>query len=360
MITTKDLCMRFPDGSAIRYGDLCFEAGQTYALLGASGCGKSMTLKALAGILTPDEGRIELGDRVLFDSRAGINVPARERGIGYLFQGWESSGKANVSKLTISAGEGGRRPGAGLRGGKKEIRAKVEAIMERLRLTQLSGHFPSQMSGGQQQRVALARILVRKPEVILLDEPFSALDAYMQDAMQQELMEILSEYDGITVMVSHDRDILYRFSEKLFVMGQGCFLRTGTVKEIFAEPVYKEAAMLTGCKNIARAVRRDDHTIDVVSWGITLHTSYILPSQFSYIGYRAHNLVPVYGERRENCIRFAKYEKAELPFEVNYYVAPEKEEWKREEMLSWFVQREDWPLLREKGVPDYLQFQEDK
>jgi molybdate transport system ATP-binding protein len=70
--------------------------------------------------------------------------------------------------------------------------------------------------------------------------------------------------------------------------------------------------------------------------------------------------VPVYGERRENCIRFAKYEKAELPFEVNYYVAPEKEEWKREEMLSWFVQREDWPLLREKGNPDYLQFQEDK
>jgi molybdate transport system ATP-binding protein len=250
--------------------------------------------------------------------------------------------------------------GAGLRGNKKEIRAKVKAIMERLRLTQLSGHFPSQMSGGQQQRVALARILVRKPKVILLDEPFSALDAYMQDAMQQELMEILSEYDGITVMVSHDRDILYRFSEKLFVMGQGCFLRTGTVKEIFAEPVYKEAAMLTGCKNIARAVRRDDHTIDVVSWGITLHTSYILPSQFSYIGYRAHNLVPVYGERRENCIRFAKYEKAELPFEVNYYVAPEKEEWKREEMLSWFVQREDWPLLREKGNPDYLQFQEDK
>ena len=339
----------------ISAGDFSLQAKMDIAdrrngILGASGCGKSMTLKALAGILTPDEGRIELGDRVLFDSRAGINVPARERGIGYLFQNYALFPNMNTEQNI----------GAGLRGNKKEIRAKVKAIMERLRLTELSGHFPTQMSGGQQQRVALARILVRKPEVILLDEPFSALDAYMQDAMQQELMEILSEYDGITVMVSHDRDILYRFSEKLFVMGQGCFLRTGTVKEIFAEPVYKEAAILTGCKNIARAVRRDDHTIDVVSWGITLHTSYILPSQFSYIGYRAHNLVPVYGERRENCIRFAKYEKAELPFEVNYYVAPEKEEWKREEMLSWFVQREDWPLLREKGNPDYLQFQEDK
>ena len=313
----------------ISAGDFSLQAKMDIAdrrngILGASGCGKSMTLKALAGILTPDEGRIELGDRVLFDSRAGINVPARERGIGYLFQNYALFPNMNTEQNI----------GAGLRGNKKEIRAKVKAIMERLRLTELSGHFPTQMSGGQQQRVALARILVR--------------------------MEILSEYDGITVMVSHDRDILYRFSEKLFVMGQGCFLRTGTVKEIFAEPVYKEAAMLTGCKNIARAVRRDDHTIDVVSWGITLHTSYILPSQFSYIGYRAHNLVPVYGERRENCIRFAKYEKAELPFEVNYYVAPEKEEWKREEMLSWFVQREDWPLLREKGNPDYLQFQEDK
>ena len=327
----------------ISAGDFSLQAKMDIAdrrngILGASGCGKSMTLKALAGILTPDEGRIELGDRVLFDSRAGINVPARERGIGYLFQNYALFPNMNTEQNI----------GAGLRGGKKEIRAKVEAIMERLRLTQLSGHFPSQMSGGQQQRVALARILVRKPKVILLDEPFSALDAYMQDAMQQELMEILSEYDGITVMVSHDRDILYRFSEKLFVMGQGCFLRDGTVKEIFAEPVYKEAASV------------DDHTIDVVSWGITLHTSHILPSQFSFIGYRAHDFVPVYGGRRENCIRFAQYEKAELPFEVNYYAAPEKEDWKREEMLSWFVQREDWPLLNEKGVPDYLQFQEDK
>ena len=132
------------------------------------------------------------------------------------------------------------------------------------------------------------------------------------------------------------------------------------MKEIFADPVYKEAAVLTGCKNFSRAERRDDHTIEAVSWGITLHTSDILPAQFSHIGYRAHDFVPVYGTRGENCIRFAQYEKAELPFEVNYYVAPERVEWKRGEMLSWFVQREDWPLLREKGVPDYLQFQEDK
>ena len=325
-------------------------ADKRNGILGASGCGKSMTLKALAGILTPDEGRIELNGRVLFDSRAGINVPARDRGIGYLFQSY-----ALFPNMTAE-----QNIGAGLRGDKKETRAKVSAIMERLRLTDLFGRLPSQMSGGQQQRVALARILVRKPEVILLDEPFSALDAYMQDAMQQELMEILSEYDGITVMVSHDRDILYRFSEKLFVMGKGCFLRAGTVKEIFAEPVYTEAAILTGCKNIAGAVRKDDHTIDVTSWGITLHTSCILPAQFSCIGYRAHDFVPVYGGRRENCIRFAQFEKAELPFEVNYYVAPEKEEWKRGEMLSWFVQREDWPLLREKGLPDYLQLQEDR
>lgn len=339
----------------ISAGDFSLQARMDIAdrrngILGASGCGKSMTLKALAGILTPDEGRIELGGRVLFDSRAGINVPARERGIGYLFQNY-----ALFPNMTAA-----QNIGAGLRGDRKEIRAKVEAIMDRLRLKELSGRFPSQMSGGQQQRVALARILVKRPEVILLDEPFSALDAYMQDATQQELMEILSEYDGITVMVSHDRDILYRFSEKLFVMGRGCFLRAGTVREIFAEPVYKDAAVLTGCKNISRAVRRDDHTLEALSWGITLHTSGILPPHFSHIGYRAHDFVPVYGPRRENCIRFTRYEKAELPFEVNYYAAPEREDWQRGEMLSWFVQREDWPLLRDRGLPDYLQFQEDR
>lgn len=83
-------------------------------------------------------------------------------------------------------------------------------------------------------------------------------------------------------------------------------------------------SVLPGCKNIGRAVRRDDHTIEAVSWGITLHTSGILPAQFSHIGCRAHDFVPIYGARGENCIRFAQYEKAELPFEMNYYVAPER------------------------------------
>ena len=208
----------------ISAGDFSLQAKMDIAdrrngILGASGCGKSMTLKALAGILTPDEGRIELGDRVLFDSRAGINVPARERGIGYLFQNYALFPNMNTEQNI----------GAGLRGNKKEIRAKVKAIMERLRLTELSGHFPTQMSGGQQQRVALARILVRKPEVILLDEPFSALDYQTRLNVSDHICRIIREQGKTALLVTHDISEAVSMSDRIVVLSR----RPATVKAVF-------------------------------------------------------------------------------------------------------------------------------
>lgn len=315
-------------------------------ILGASGCGKSMTLKSIAGIVTPDEGQIVLNGRVLFDSRRRINVPPQRRNVGYLFQNY-----ALFPNMTVS-----QNIAVGL--GKNKAREK-DRIQEMIRMFDLEGlenRLPGQLSGGQQQRVALARILAYRPEVILLDEPFSALDAYLKDRLQEELFAILENYDGLILMVSHSRDEIYRFAEDVIIMGNGMVETKGDVEEVFRNPGTKTAAILTGCKNFSDAVRIDDHTLDAVNWGIRLHTKAVLPEEFDCIGYRAHYLKPVYGERRENCIPFRLHGKAELPFEKNYYICPDRKPYQKEDVISWFVQQEFWPVLEEKGYPDYLQF----
>jgi molybdate transport system ATP-binding protein len=319
-------------------------------ILGASGCGKSMTLKSIAGIVRPDSGRIVLNDRVLFDSEAHVNLPPQKRKVGYLFQNY-----ALFPNMTVV-----QNIQAGLRDLSKEERQKrTQEMLETFALKGLERHFPDQLSGGQQQRVALARIMAYAPDVILLDEPFSALDAYLRDRLQEEMMEILSTYDGVVVMVSHNRDELYRFSEDLLVMNNGRVDMEGDAQEVFAAPTTKEAAILTGCKNFSDVEKVDAHTFKALSWGITIHTQEALPEDFDCIGYRAHEFVPVYGERQENCLRVNIAGMAELPFEKNYYIKPEnREHWEREDVISWFVQQNLWPMLQEKGLPTYLQLEE--
>ncbi len=164
------------------------------ALLGASGCGKSMTLKCIAGIMTPDRGRIVLNGRVLFDSEARIDLPPQQRRWG------------TYSRITpCSPHDGGeehplRHPGR-QQGGKA---AALAEALRRFRLEGLEHHYPAQLSGGQQQRVALARILCTRPEAILLDEPFSALDSFLKWKLELELSDLLADFHGPILWVSHD------------------------------------------------------------------------------------------------------------------------------------------------------------
>ncbi len=158
---------------------------RSLALLGASGCGKSMTLKCIAGIVTPDRGRIVLNGRVLFDSEAGIDLPPQQRRVGYLFQNYALFPNMTVEKNIL----------CGIRSGSKaEKAAALSATLHRFRLEDLEKRYPAQLSGGQQQRVALARILCSQPEVILLDEPFSALDSYLKWELELELSDFLDEF----------------------------------------------------------------------------------------------------------------------------------------------------------------------
>ena len=242
---------------------------------------------------------------------------------------------------------------AGLRGNRAETAARVKKMAEKFQLQGLEKRLPSELSGGQQQRVALARIMAYEPDIILLDEPFSALDMYLKDQLQRELSEMLKDYEGTVILVSHNRDEVYRFSEELLVIDQGKIAVSGKTKEIFENPVSREAARLTGCKNFSRARRMDAHTAEALDWGITLHTSGEIPEDTLWIGYRAHDFVPIWGGGGENMLKFDLESSAELPFEQNYYI-------RAEETVCWFVQREKMREIEEKGLPDYLRLEEEK
>ncbi len=325
------------------------EESRRIGILGASGSGKSMTLKSIAGILQPDRGEIVLNDHVLFDSAEKLNLRPQLRRVGYLFQNY-----ALFPTMTVA-----ENVAAGLHGSKAEKEARVAEMLSKFRIGELGGRLPGQLSGGQQQRVALARIMAYQPDVILLDEPFSALDVYLKDHMQEELISMLSDYEGIVIMVSHSRDEIYRFSERLLIVDQGRIVSHGDTREIFAHPQSRQAAMLTGCKNLSRAERRDSHHLYAADWGIELTLAQEIPEAVQHVGFRAHQFRPVWGERQQNCIRFALSSYAELQFERNYYVQPETEGQEKSDFLTWFVQREDWPKLDEKGYPDYLQLPEE-
>ena len=328
-------------------------------ILGASGSGKSMTLRSIAGIEDVDRGRIEVNGRVLFDSEEKINLKPQKRSVGYMFQNYALFPTMTVMKNVM----------AGLKGSSEENRAKAADMLKRFRMDGFEDRLPGELSGGQQQRVALARIMVTEPELILLDEPFSALDGYLRDRMQVEMLEMLDDYAGQVVMVSHSRDELYRFSEDLFVVRKGEILRHGETRSVFRDPVRIEVAKMTGCKNFSDVRVIDEHTIEATDWGITLKLEKKIPEWLGHIGYRAHYFEPVWGEREENCIRFDLVRVDDLPFEKNYYIGPERKESyntdmestgrSHDDLLCWFVQGEEQKIIEKRGLPDYLRLSEE-
>ena len=183
---------------------------EVLAILGPSGCGKSMTLKCIAGIETPDKGKIILDGVTLFDSEKKINLPPQKRKVGYLFQQY-----ALFPNMTVEQN---------IACGVKEKDRKDTVTKEMIQMMNLDGmekKKPHQLSGGQQQRVALARILVNKPKVLLLDEPFSALDAHLKEQLQSEVREILCKFGKTAILVSHDKDEVYRLSDRVMTMMDG-------------------------------------------------------------------------------------------------------------------------------------------
>jgi len=250
------------------------------ALLGPSGSGKSLTLKCIAGIIKPDCGYIELNGRVLFDSENHINLAPQKRKVGYLFQSYALFPNMSVKNNILM----------GLHSNKdKEEKLKIlNHFVKLLNIEEILDNYPHEISGGQAQRVALARILVSDPEILLLDEPFSALDAFLRNKLQMELKGLLKKYNKQTILVSHDRDEAYLLSNEIVLVDAGTTIVQKDTKELFKDPIYLKAAILSGCKNFSKIEVIDEHKIHVVDWGFDLKFKKSISSDIKYIGIRAH------------------------------------------------------------------------
>lgn len=213
------------------------------ALLGASGSGKSMTLKCIAGIVKPDEGIIILNGRTLFDSSKHINLPPQKRKVGYLFQNYALFPNMNV-KDNIMCGM--KTMPRFLSFIKKDIYKEVISL---LKLEGLENHKPSQLSGGQQQRVALARILVSSPEIILLDEPFSALDEHLRTTLQIEMKDVLKRFNKDAIIVTHNKNEASLLSSHIAIIDNGTVIDYQETLDIFDNPKYISTAKILDYKN---------------------------------------------------------------------------------------------------------------
>ncbi len=292
--------------------DIEFTANSTpLGLLGPSGSGKTMTLRTIAGLDKPDRGRIVLHGRVLFDSAHGINVPARERRIGLLFQNY-----ALFPHLTVA-----QNIAFGLRRVPEPERAlRVEKQLAAVHLDHLARRYPASLSGGEQQRVALARALVVEPAALLLDEPFSALDTHLRSAVERQLRETLETYRGSTLFVSHNLEEAYRVCGELVVLAGGRVAARGPKEEIFRQPPTVEVARLTGCKNFSRARRSVDGFVEALDWGCALRVTQEFAKPPARVAIRAHHIrVRASGtpaQRRDNIFQCWLAAMTETPFRV--------------------------------------------
>lgn len=310
-------------------------------ILGASGCGKSLTLKSIAGIERPETGKIESAGKVFFDSAKKIWMPPQERNVGYLFQNY-----ALFPTMTVE-----KNIGIALRCGKKEKEKKVRDMIDRFSLQGLEKKLPGQLSGGQQQRTALARIMIYEPDMILLDEPFSALDSYLKEQTQRECLELLQDYPGTVILVSHSRDEIYRFSEEVLVMDGGKAIIQKTVKELFEHPQKVAAAKLTGCKNIEEIVWKDGKHLYVPGWDMVIPAGMGNVGDAQAIGIRAHEFTT---ERTESDgeLVFPVY-KPEVKEDLFEYHVQFFTSERAKTPVVWKVSKKLWDV-GEKGVPKWL------
>ena len=250
-------------------------------LLGQSGCGKSMTLRCIAGIVKPDKGKIISNGKVFFDSEKKINLTPQQRNIGFLFQNYALFPHMSV-KQNIQLG---------IEKLSKEEKDEItKKYLRKFRLEGFEDRYPWQLSGGQQQRIALARALCLNPDILILDEPFSALDYHLRSNMENELCEILKDFDGNVLFVTHDISEAYRISDDIIVFDNGLSLPKRTKNELFVHPSCMTEAVITGCKNISSCDIINTDTVFAKDWGFNCKIEKGVNENSKHIGIRAHHM----------------------------------------------------------------------
>ncbi|MGD0152733.1 MAG: ABC transporter ATP-binding protein [Thermacetogeniaceae bacterium] len=222
--------------------DVAFAVNQEIlAVIGPSGSGKTMTMLCIAGLIQPDEGYIRLNSKVLYDSDSGLNLPPQQRRVGFVFQNY-----ALFPHLTVRD-----NIAFGIRHlSRQEVEDRVWRLLDKMHIQELGHRYPRQLSAGQQQRVALGRALAPEPEVLLMDEPFSALDTYVKEQLERELLALQHFYQGNILFVTHDLSEGYKLSSKIAVYESGRILQCDSKQQVIAAPANRAVARLTGVRNL--------------------------------------------------------------------------------------------------------------
>lgn len=293
-----------------------FEVGnEKLGILGGSGCGKSMTLKCIAGIITPDKGEIVLNDKILFSSKKNINLIPQERNTGLMFQSYALFPNMTVAQ-NISLGISDKTS--------SEKNNTVKSYLELFKLQDLENRYPSQLSGGQQQRVALARIMAKNPDILMLDEPFSALDAHLRFSIENEFSEALNKYNGTVVYVSHSIDEVYRFCDSTAIMHDGRIFEKNTTKNLFKSPTTLEGAKLTGCKNISPIKKIGPTLVSSLDWGIAFDISSEVQDDIKYIAIRETDISITNSAENNNSFELSIVAIKQSPFSTIIELIPAK------------------------------------
>jgi molybdate transport system ATP-binding protein len=240
--------------------ELSVERGEVVALVGPSGAGKTTVLRVIAGLVRPERGTVTVDDRTWLDTSRGIDLPPERRRVGYLFQEYALFPHLDVAR-NVAFGANGRR--------------SVDDLLERFGIGHLARARPTELSGGERQRVALARAIARDPDVLLLDEPLSALDAHTKAAVRLELHELLQDVGLPTLLVTHDFEDAAALAGRVSVIVDGRILQTGTATELVAAPADAFVASFTGATLLAGTAigTRDGLTEVALDGGLTAWTT---------------------------------------------------------------------------------------
>ncbi len=283
-VVCENLVKRYGNATAVNKADFIVETGEFVTLLGPSGCGKTTILKCIAGLEVPDEGRISIGDNVV--AGPGTFVPTSKREIAMVFQSYAIWPHLDVFENIAFP--------LRLRKEKYEvIQAKVNNVLKLVQLEGYAKRFPSQLSGGEQQRVALARSLVYKPKVLLLDEPLSNLDAKLREQMRYELKELPMKLGITTIYVTHDQSEAMAMSDKIIVLNHGEIMQNAPPEKIYKEPSNRFVAKFVGQTNLVSGVIRNK---DQNSFSVDIAGGKILE------GFKSKNAIAV-GASVTICIR---------------------------------------------------------
>ena len=266
-IVLEHVTKRFEKFVAVEDLNMVIEDREFITLLGPSGCGKTTTLRMIAGLETPTEGRITIGDTVVFDAEKGINISPGKRDIGFLFQNYALWPHMTVYQNIAFGLEN-------LKWSKEDIRKRVDEMLAMLKIEQFEKRYPSELSGGQQQRVAIARTLAPKPKVLFMDEPLSNLDAKLRLEMRTELKRLHADTDSTFVYVTHDQ------LEAMTLATRVCLMKTGILQQydppltVYNEPANLFTADFVGNPTMnfipANARKLDENRAEVTALGCTM------------------------------------------------------------------------------------------